>query len=288
MSYSTPMPRARVASRKRGRGVAGFTLLEVMISIAILSLALSTIFGSSVLAARGTAHARMVTQAALLAQCRMTQIELKIRRDKLPEDEPSYDDPVETDDEPCCSEPFTCTARLEKIELPDPTAVDTAAGNRLLDRAATGARGTSFSGDGGVGGGGSGSIDQLAGAMGALAGGGGAGSPASGLSSALAGLGGAGGGAGGGLSGNGAPDLGGIATQLLSTIYPTLKPLLEAAIRKVTVRVSWHEGTREFHFDVVQYITNPGQTMQSESGPVRPSAPPPPGPSGNNPPPRLP
>jgi prepilin-type N-terminal cleavage/methylation domain-containing protein len=253
-------------SAGRNRVRAGFTLLEVMISIAILSLALSTIFGSSVLAARGTAHARYVTQAALHAQCRMTQLELKVRRDKLPADDQTYEDPVESGDEPCCPEGFTCTARLEKIELPSPATVDTATGNALLDRAAQQARGTTFGGEDA----GSGSIGQLAGAMGALSSGGamGFGAPTGG---------GGGGGGAGGLAGNGAPDIGGIATQMLSTIYPTLKPTLEGAIRKATVTITWHEGSREFSFQVVQYITNPGQTVQAESGPINgPSAPPPP------------
>lgn len=253
------------ARKRSARG--GFTLLEVMISIAILSLALSTIFGSSVLAARGTAHARYVTQAALHAQCRMTQVELKVRRDKLPTDDQTYEDPVESGDEPCCPEGFTCTARLEKIELPSPATIDTATGNALLDRAAQQSRGTTFGGDDA----GAGSIGQLAGAMGALSSGGamGFGAPTGG-----------GGGGAGGLAGNGAPDIGGIATQMLSTIYPTLKPTLEGAIRKATVTVTWHEGSREFSFQVVEYITNPGQTVQAESGPRNtPTGGPPPNPT---------
>jgi len=44
-------------------------------------------------------------------------------------------------------------------------------------------------------------------------------------------------------------------------VYPTIKPLLEGAIRKLTVHVVWHEGSREYSFDVVEYVTNPGQTL---------------------------
>ncbi|HSC88861.1 MAG TPA: hypothetical protein VLC09_16375, partial [Polyangiaceae bacterium] len=49
----------------------------------------------------------------------------------------------------------------------------------------------------------------------------------------------------------------GMATLAMSLVYPSLKPMLEASIRKVTVTVNWKEGTREQKFTVVQYITNP-------------------------------
>ena len=52
-----------------------------------------------------------------------------------------------------------------------------------------------------------------------------------------------------------------MAGSLLTTVYPTVKPLLEGAIRKLTVHVVWHEGSREYSFDVVEYVTNPGQTL---------------------------
>jgi hypothetical protein len=54
-----------------------------------------------------------------------------------------------------------------------------------------------------------------------------------------------------------------MASQLLAGVYPTVKPLLEAAIRKLTVNVSWREGSRTYGFDVIEYVTNPGQSMAS-------------------------
>ncbi len=238
----------------------GFTLMEVMISTAILSLGLSTIFGSSILAARGTAHARMVTQAGLLAQCRMTEVEAYLRMNGLPEsDNQRIDDPPEMTGERCCEAPFTCDVRIDKIELPQPVEVSGGGvGDRLLSAASGAAAGTSYNSVGGAGGGDAGApsaIGQLAGAFGALGGGGGTGLPGA-LGSAM-------GGGGGSMSGSGAPNLQGMAAQLLTGLYPTLKPLLEGAIRKATVTVRWNEGSRAFSFDVVQYITNPGQTMQS-------------------------
>jgi hypothetical protein len=44
-----------------------------------------------------------------------------------------------------------------------------------------------------------------------------------------------------------------------SIVYPALKPMLEAAIRRVTVTVSWKEGTNDRDFTIVQYITNPSR-----------------------------
>lgn len=40
-------------------------------------------------------------------------------------------------------------------------------------------------------------------------------------------------------------------------VYPSLKPMFEASIRKVTVRVRWKEGRREQELVAVQYVTNP-------------------------------
>lgn len=48
-----------------------------------------------------------------------------------------------------------------------------------------------------------------------------------------------------------------IASMAISLIYPTLKPTLEASIRKITVNVNYSEGNKEKSFTVVQYITNP-------------------------------
>ena len=52
-----------------------------------------------------------------------------------------------------------------------------------------------------------------------------------------------------------------MAGTLLTTVYPTVKPLLEGAIRRLTVTVTWHEGEREHSFVIVEYVTNPGQTL---------------------------
>ncbi|MEI8256133.1 MAG: hypothetical protein WCJ30_10730, partial [Deltaproteobacteria bacterium] len=170
-------------------------------------------------------------------------------------------DPPEMSGERCCVAPFTCDLRLDKIEMPQPADVGSGVGDRLLSAASGAAAGTSYNsvGGGGDGGGPPSAIGQLAGAFGALGAGG---ADPSSLTGAVGGaMGGAMGGSGGSMSG--APNLQGMAAQLLTGLYPTIKPLLEGAIRKATVTMRWSEGSRAFSFDVVQYITHPGQTMQS-------------------------
>ena len=53
--------------------------------------------------------------------------------------------------------------------------------------------------------------------------------------------------------------LSGFASIALGMVYPTVKPMLEASIRRVTVKVTWTEGIHERTFDVGQYLTNPQQ-----------------------------
>ncbi len=241
--------RDRVRARRKALGVTvlGFTLLEVMIATAILAMGLASVFGSNVIAARRVAHGRMITQATLVGQCRMTQVEAWIRKNQLPQTDQRVDDPPDMGGTRCCEAPFTCEANVDKIELPSPPQVNADATSQLMNTASSALSGTQFGGAGG-------------------AAGGAAANPLTALAGALGGLGGAGGaapGQGAMGSGSGAPDMRGAQGAILAGIYPSLKPLLEGAIRRVTVRVAWQEGSRDFSFDLVQYVTNPGQTLQS-------------------------
>ena len=129
-------------------------------------------------------------------------------------------------DKPCCADKdnakFHCAWNVERVELPQLPAPD--AVRRLV----------------GAGGSGSG---RPGGALGALAG----------LAS-------------GGRDG-GIPDIskvsgrrrrggGGIVEMVMGMVYPSLKPVLENAIRKVTVKVEWQEGQRPKSFELVQYVTD--------------------------------
>jgi prepilin-type N-terminal cleavage/methylation domain-containing protein len=240
--------RARARRRRAVLGVSvfGFTLLEVMISTSILAMGLSSVFGSNVIAARRVAHGRMITQATLVGQCRMTQIEAWLRKNQLPQTDQRVEDPPEMGGERCCESPFSCEANVEKIELPNPPEVSSDAASQLLGSATSALAGSQFGAQGAQGAGGTNPLSSLASALGGL-GAAGAAMPGQGAMG----------------TGSSAPDVRGAQAAILAGIYPSLKPLLEGAIRRVTVRVAWSEGSREFGFDLVQYVTNPGQTLQS-------------------------
>jgi len=52
---------------------------------------------------------------------------------------------------------------------------------------------------------------------------------------------------------------GALAPMAMSMVYPQLKGMLEASIRKVTVQVLWKDGSTERDLTVIQYLTNPQQ-----------------------------
>ncbi len=61
--------------RRRGESTGGFTLLEVMIALAILALSLVVLLEIATNNARATNHARLTTIATFLARGKMVQIE---------------------------------------------------------------------------------------------------------------------------------------------------------------------------------------------------------------------
>ncbi|MCS6857276.1 MAG: prepilin-type N-terminal cleavage/methylation domain-containing protein [Deltaproteobacteria bacterium] len=66
------------------RFARGFTLLEVMVAVAILSITLVSIFSSEGGSIRMAARSRRITTATLLARCKMGEIEEEIMRTGLP------------------------------------------------------------------------------------------------------------------------------------------------------------------------------------------------------------
>ena len=96
--------------------VRGFTLLEVMIAVAILGLSLTAIFSSEVGAANVAARARRQNVAATLARCKMGEIEQVIAIEGLPAIE-------KKDTDGCCEhapvEGFECDWLVERIILPE-------------------------------------------------------------------------------------------------------------------------------------------------------------------------
>lgn len=94
----------------------GFTLLEVMIAVAILGLSLTAIFSSEVGAANIAQRARRQNIAATLARCKMGEIEQIVAIEGLPLLE-------KADEDNCCEhapvEGFECEWIIERIILPE-------------------------------------------------------------------------------------------------------------------------------------------------------------------------
>ena len=94
----------------------GFTLLEVMIAVAILGLSLTAIFSSEVGAANVAQRARRQNIAATLARCKMGEIEEVIAIEGLPALE-------KKDTDNCCEhapvEGFECDWVVDRIILPE-------------------------------------------------------------------------------------------------------------------------------------------------------------------------
>jgi hypothetical protein len=49
----------------------------------------------------------------------------------------------------------------------------------------------------------------------------------------------------------------GIGPLVMGMVYPALKPMLEASIRKITVSVQWREGINKRDLTVTQFVTDP-------------------------------
>jgi general secretion pathway protein I len=236
-------PRAgspRAGSPRAGLGndpLRGFTLLEVMVALAILGLGLTVILSSQTGLLAAVGRVRGETYAQNLLRCRMTEIELDLSMQGFSLlDETESGECCEDEDEPG----YTCEWKIESVELPDPSSVE-----EQLSEASTGddlgatADGevseSSGTGPTGVFGALS-TIEQSDGA-------------ALGEGSGLSDL-------GGMLEDtSGGPD--GMITMALSLVYPTLKPMLEASIRRVSVSVKWKEGQKERDLSAVQYLTSP-------------------------------
>jgi general secretion pathway protein I len=96
--------------------VAAFTLLEVMVAMAILALSLTTIYSSEAGAVKVARRARTTGMATLLARCKMGEIEEQIASEGLP----ALDD---SGSDACCEEGevegYDCDWELVPIVLPD-------------------------------------------------------------------------------------------------------------------------------------------------------------------------
>ena len=95
---------------------SGFTLLEVMVAVAILGITLVSIFSSEAGAIRMAGRARLLTTASLLARCKMGEIEEELMRTGLPAVSSRGSDE-------CCEggevEGFECEWEISRVVIPD-------------------------------------------------------------------------------------------------------------------------------------------------------------------------
>jgi general secretion pathway protein I len=199
----------------------GFTLLEVMVAVAILGLGLTAILSAQFSAVSATAHAKNLSLSTGLARCKMSEIEDQLRVEGFPEVELAGQGP-------CCegdaSPNISCSWRVERPTFPDANY-----GELDLDS------------------------DLDTSAIGKLTGGESAPTDASSIGALASSLGGGQGGIGDLASGG----IGGIASMVMSMVYPDLKMVFEASTRRITVVLTWTEGDRRYDVEIVQWVTQP-------------------------------
>jgi general secretion pathway protein I len=219
----------------------GFSLLEVLVAIAILGLGLTTILSAQAGLFSTSARGANMTRASNLARCKMGEIEVKLMRDGYPLTD-------QKDNGHCCEreddDGFTCKWTIETVKLPEMNTDAGADGGLFGNATGPGLNLGGLKFDGGF----SPTNTSGLGTFGLL----GQAMPGMGLSGPSGLLG----------SGSGSSNtigLGSIASMALVMVYPTVKPMFEASIRRVSVMVKWQEGRNERSFDIAQYLTNPQQ-----------------------------
>ena len=207
---------------------SGFTLLEVMVAVAILAGALTFILSAQGGLAASNQAAANRGSAIHYGRCKMTELEERLLRMGYPE----IDDLQSAVS--CCGDDsgnFRCDTRIEKVELPQPPQ------NTLGDGGLSALAG----GDGGAG---------AASAMGTVL------NPAGGAGlnldtdAGLANL-------GQQIQGQVPGGTAGLFSMAMTFVYPTMKMMMEASIRRLTVAVKWKDGSKARELTFVQYVTNP-------------------------------
>jgi general secretion pathway protein I len=200
----------------------GFSLLEVMIALAIFGLMIVGVLAAQAGVAATNKKAADVGQAIELARCKMSEVEEKLLKDGYPEI-----DAIDTD-VLCCEgaekSTFSCDTKVEKVTMPDPPSAST------------------FGADGG-------GLSPLGAPSGSSSD-----QPFNANLDLDAGLGGIAQQLGPQSGGQGAA---GLLNMVMGFVYPTMKPLLESSIRRVTVLVHWKEGPNSEEFMLLQYVTSP-------------------------------
>lgn len=202
----------------------GFSLLEVMVAVAILGLTLTVILSAQGGLAASNRSASNMGQAVQLARCKMTELEEDLLRLGFQEM-----DQLETSVS-CCADAttdtFTCDTKVERVELPNMNTGNSldedgsligASSSLLGPNNVAGGPGLDLNVDAGLQGLGAQLTDQFGGGAGAE----------------------------------------GLMGMVMGMIYPSIKPMYEASIRRVSVTVRWREGRKPRELPITQYLTQP-------------------------------
>ncbi len=215
----------------------GFTLLEVLVAVAILGIGLTAIFSTQWVSFASVRHTRHLNEATGLVRCKMSEIEWDLKQNGF-----QITDVAESG--PCCDGEeklgMTCSWRVDKPEFPQGNFGDLDLDSEL-----------DFSSSGGpslipgIGGPSGGSAAPGAAALGFLK----AGPKAMGQSGDVSDI------ADSFMGGSdGVTD--GLAALVMQIVYPELKAIFEAGTRRAVVKVSWFEGKKEYSVEIEQWITS--------------------------------
>lgn len=205
----------------RGQRQRGFTLLEVMIALAILAGGTVVLLQAAADNIRTANRAHKMGVATDLARAKMYDVEEELLQDGFSEMEKTEDGDFSDEGWP----EYKWELAIEKIELP---------GLAAAQQAATG-DGTDGSG------------------------------------SESAGIGGL-----PGMGGMGAAPQSAMGAGLISSQYEMISSVLEMAIRKITLKVTWQVRGVEESMTVVMYVTNPAAVKTAIQGGPPPGDDPPP------------
>jgi general secretion pathway protein I len=218
-------PAARPAGR-RPRRAGGFTLLEVMMALAILGLGLVVLIKSAAGSIFNAQQAHMMGVVTDLARAKMYDLEEKLLKDGFSDTEQAEEDKAfEEEGWPSVKYSY----KIEEVELP---------GWEQLQALAKGHAAKTGSGSGS----GQGSEE-------------GGGFENSALGGMLSQFGDFGGGGGGGGKGSG--DIGSaVGASFIQGQYTMFQQILKVSIRKVSLTVKWQVMGSERDMKVVQFLTD--------------------------------
>ena len=228
----------RLPLRTRARSRSGFTLLEVMIALAILGMSLMAIFQLNSGAIAMHAYAKRLTVATILARSKMTDLEQEL-----------FDEGFQTGDQELSGnfddEGWQSYKWRAKIIAPETTNVSPEKFMGALFNLPIGGDGDS---------------DDPLGGLGGLLSGGGA---AAGLPPG---------------STPGASPLAGMASGLMTQQFSQMLEQIAQQVREVHLTVSWKDGTQVESVDLVTHVVSPGRggDRNAAGGVPSPSPGPPP------------